>query len=89
MSGTVWEKSESDITITVSFTGFQCEVRFVSNTDPLDYETSYYSYEYDAPIVLMYPEDDKRAALKGIISDNKMSVINMSTDKTIGIFTKR
>lgn len=89
LSGTVWEKNESGLTVTLSFTKIQCERKMVSNYDPSDYETSYYSYEYDASIVMMYPEDEKNAALKGIISDNTMSVVNLSTEKTIGIFRKR
>ena len=45
--------------------------------------------EYSPSTVMMYPEDDDLAMLKGIISENTMSLVNMSTQKTIGIFTKR
>ncbi|MDE5955060.1 MAG: hypothetical protein K2G80_01000, partial [Bacteroidales bacterium] len=89
LSGTVWEKSSSGVVTTLSFTKVQCELRFASISYPQESETSYYSYEYDSSIVMMYPEDDNKAAIRGIISGNTMSVVNMSNNKTIGIFTKK
>ena len=89
ISGTIWEKMESDTIVTLSFTDIQCECKMSSASNPSKYVYSYYSYEYSPSTVMMYPEDDDLAMLKGIISENTMSLVNMSTQKTIGIFTKR
>lgn len=89
LSGTTWEKKDGDIVTTLSFTKIQCEIKIASISDLSDYSYAYYSYEYNSSTVMMYPEDDGKATLKGIINDDSMSVINMSNQKTIGIFTKR
>lgn len=89
LSGTVWERQEPDATITLTFTKLQCEMLHVSKTDPSDYSSLYFSYEYDSSVVMMYPEYDEIATIQGIISGNTMSVVNMSNNKTIGIFTKK
>ncbi len=89
LNGTVWVHNSSSLTTTLTFTKVQCELKFASTTNPADYSTYYYSYVYDSSTVMMYPEDSDKAAIKGIISGNTMSVVNMSTEKTIGMFTKQ
>lgn len=89
LSGTVWERQEPDAVITLTFTKLQAEMRYVSKTDSSDYSSVYFSYEYDSSVVMMYPEYDEIATIQGIISGNTMSVVNMSNNKTIGIFTKK
>lgn len=68
-------------------TGIQASVHFDDGT------TYYYSYEYDHPVVLMFPESSEEAddvsSLKGTISGNTMSVENVAKQKTIGIFTRK
>lgn len=81
LSGTEWDLSDGSVQL--SFTKIQAVFEFS------DGKSWYYSYEYNAPTVIMYPEDNDKASLKGIISDNYMSVVNLSTNKTIGIFTKK
>lgn len=87
LSGTKWVNDSEGGNITLSFTPIQASVHFDGGA------TYYYSYEYDHPTVLMYPESseetDDVAPLKGIISDNTMSVVNLSKQKTIGIFSRK
>lgn len=89
LNGTVWVHNESSVTTSLTFTKVQCELKFASTTNPSDYYNYYYSYVYDSSTVMMYPESSEKAALKGIVNGNTMSVVNMSTEKTIGIFTKK
>ncbi|MCM1176983.1 MAG: hypothetical protein NC115_12735 [Bacteroidales bacterium] len=89
LDGTVWEKTDSDVVTTLTFTDVKCELKIASTINPSYYSYAYYSYEYSSSSVMMYPESDENATLKGIISGNTMSVVNMSNEKTIGIFTKR
>lgn len=87
LSGTKWVNDSEGGNITLSFTPIQASVHFDGGA------AYYYSYEYDHPTVLMYPESseetDDVAPLKGIISDNTMSVVNLSKQKTIGIFSRK
>ena len=41
--------------------------------------------------LLMYPENDDLALMRGIISDSQttMNVVNTSTNKTVGTFVRR
>lgn len=89
LSGTVWEKNGTGTIVTLTFTDVQCELRIASTQNPSNYTNTYYVYEYDSSVVMMYPEEDGKATVRGIISGNTMSVVNMSTEKTIGIFTKK
>lgn len=81
LSGTEWELNDGSVQL--SFTKIQAVFTFPGGV------SSYYSYEYNDPTVIMYPEDNDKASLKGIISDDNMSVVNLSTSKTIGIFTRK
>lgn len=83
LAGTVWEKNDGSVQTFLSFTSIQAAVSIQGGS------TFYYSYEYNDPIVLMYPEDADKASLKGIISGEQMSVVNLSNERTIGIFIKR
>lgn len=83
LSGTTWENNDGNVKTVMSFTSLQVSVSFQGGS------TFYYSYEYDDPIVLMYPEDEEKSSLKGIISGNQMSIVNLSYGKTIGIFIKQ
>lgn len=82
LAGTVWEQNDGTVVVTITFTSIQAVVDFGDGGN-------YFSYEYQKPTVLMYPEDTKYATMKGIISGDQMSVVNTSNGKTIGIFTKR
>lgn len=87
LAGTKWMNDIDGGNVTLSFTSIQAAVHFDGGP------TYYYSYEYEHPTVLMYPESseesDDVSPLKGIISDNTMSVVNLSKQETIGIFTKK
>ena len=86
LSGTEWVNERESGNITLSFTAIQAVVH--SGDDDV-----FYTYEYDYPTVTMSPESpdesDDWASLPGIISDNTMSVKNLSTQKTIGIFVRK
>lgn len=86
ISGTEWVNERESGNITLSFTAIQAVVH--SGEDVI-----FYTYEYDYPMVTMSPESpdesDDWASLQGIISDNTMSVKNLSTQKTIGIFVRK
>lgn len=93
LDGTVWSDSMPGLTATLTFTKNQCELSFASSADPdnLSITRDYYSYEYNPSedTVIMNPERDDKAVLKGIISGNTMSVVNTSNSYTIGFFTKQ
>lgn len=83
LAGTKWEDDRGSYRITLTFTTVRVCLNFG------DGSPSYYSYEYTPPTVVMYPEDDNKASLKGIIGGNQMSIVNLSTQKTVGLFTKK
>ncbi len=78
LSGTTWVSGST----TIEFSGIACKIAFSNGEE-------YYSYEYSHPTVIMYPANEEMATLKGIISDDVMSVVNMSNEKTIGLFTRQ
>lgn len=84
LAGTVWEGTDSEGIVTLSFTSIQAVIEF-DNGGPI----YYYSYEYQKPTVMMYPEDVKNATLKGIVSGKQMSIVNTSNGQTLGIYVKR
>lgn len=86
LSGTIWEEVSGQLITTLSFDGNICKRTLA---DPSYEETWYYSYEYTDPVVILYPVKEGLASMKGIISGNTMSVVNLSTQKTIGTFIKR
>lgn len=87
LDGTVWVVEHSDDEYS--------ELKFFEREA---YETDYqggcivnkirYAYDYDYPIVMLYPDDNEIAVIKGIISGDEMSVINMSTGKYIWTLTR-
>lgn len=88
LDGTIWDAIEEYRTNTIKFDDSYCEM--VINDDGV-ISKHFFSYEYDFPVVLMYPEDDEIAMLKGIINKDKtkMNLVNLSNNKTIGILIKR
>lgn len=84
LAGTKWEDDQGSYRITLTFTTVQACLNFGDGSS-----SYYYSYEYTPPTVVMYPEDDDKASLKGIIGGNQMSIVNLSNQKTIGLFTKK
>ena len=88
LDGTVWEKEDAGIITTITYRDGMCEMKM----SDYEYEESiFYSYEYNFPVVLMYPEDDGLALMRGIISDSQttMNLVNTSTNKTVGTFVRR
>lgn len=87
LDGTVWVVEHSDDEYS--------ELKFFEREA---YETDYrrelivskvrYAYDYDYPTVMLYPDDDEIAVLKGIISGDEMSVVNMSNGKYIWTLTR-
>lgn len=86
LDGTVWEYTAGDTVGELTFTKSQCRWSLYATDGSGDYYQTYYSYEYTAPTVMMYPEEDGMAVLKGIITENQMSIVNTSTGKTLGVY---
>lgn len=91
LDGTVWERAITGGTQSLIFSKTQCEMRCDYPSYPSESWNVWYSYEFNYPTVILYPEysEENKAAIKCIINDDTMSVVNMSTEKTIGIFTKK
>lgn len=83
LAGTKWELDGGNESISLSFTSIKASLSYKNGS------TYYYSYEYDDPTVIMNPEASDRPVLKGIIKDNQMTLINTSTDETVGFFNKQ
>lgn len=91
LDGTVWVVEFSDYHSDDEYS----ELKFFEREA---YETDYrnelivskvrYAYDYDYPTVMLYPDDDEIAVLKGIISGDEMSVVNMSNGKYIWTLTR-
>ena len=85
--GTVWERVETDgITLTFRFSGTTCSHVIRSGSVA---RASEYEYTLDFPKVHMQATDAGIADLEGTISDNKMTVKNLSQNKIIGIYTRK
>lgn len=82
LAGTTWE-IDGGGNMTLSFTSIKASLRYQ------DGSTYFYSYDYDNPIVTMNPEAEDRAVLTGTISGNQMTLVNASTEETIGFFYKQ
>lgn len=81
LAGTNWKIEDESVSL--SFTSIKASLSYKNGS------TYYYSYEYDDPTVIMNPEASDRPVLKGIIKDNQMTLINTSTDETVGFFNKQ
>lgn len=88
LEGTVWEKDDAGFITTITYRDGTCEMKM---SDYENEESYFYAYEYNFPVVLMYPENDDLALMRGIISDSQttMNVVNTSTNKTVGTFVRR
>lgn len=83
LSGTKWERTESSYSIIQSFTSeLTCEQYW-----PDGLKISF-TYDYSYPNIIMYPSSSEYATLKGKISGDEMSLVNMSTNKSVGIYKK-
>lgn len=82
LAGTKWVIDGGNESMTLSFTSIKASLLQGSRT-------YFYSYEYDDPTVIMNPEISDNAVLKGVINGNQMTLINTSTDATVGFFNKQ
>lgn len=83
LTGTKWERTENSYSVILSFkTGLTCEQYW---PDGLKIT---FTYDYTYPNIIMYPSSSEYATLKGKISGNEMSLVNMSTNKSVGIYKK-
>ena len=81
LAGTNWKIEDESVSL--SFTSIKASLSYKNGS------TYYYSYEYDDPTVIMNPEASDRPVLKGIIKGDQMTLINTSTDETVGFFNKQ
>lgn len=91
LDGTVWVVEHSDYHSDDEYSELKFFEREAYETDyrqGLIVSTVRYAYDYDYPTVMLYPDDDKIAVLKGIISGDEMSVVNMSNGKYIWTLTR-
>lgn len=87
LDGTVWVVEFSDDEYS-EFKFFEREAYETDYRNELIVSKVRYAYDYDYPTVMLYPDDDEIAVLKGIISGDEMSVINMSNGKYIWTLTR-
>lgn len=91
LGGTVWVVEFLDYHSDDEYSEFKFFEREACETDyrnELIVSKVRYAYDYDYPTVMLYPDDDEIAVLKGIISGDEMSVVNMSNGKYIWTLTR-
>ncbi len=79
LTGTVWESSEG---VTLTFSGTLCMINDGS-------EEIFYSYIYLHPTVNLTPDDTKDPKLQGTISGTTMTVKNVTSQDTFGVFKRQ
>lgn len=87
LSSTYWSSEANNVLTELEFTSeTKCNYSFSSGKLTV---TNKYTYEIENHAVHLYPEDTDNAKLKGLVSDNRMDVVNTSTGKSIAVLTKR
>ena len=81
LAGTEWQSSENRVKTLV----FSADKAALSEAGTVNY----YSYTYDAPIVVLTPERSDYPELSGTIKHNMLTLTNTSTGQTVGIFTRQ
>lgn len=77
--------------ITITFTSnIDCVyVWAYDDGDVMDSQTTRYTYSYSEPYVELYPDDEGKAVLRGLINGSVMEVTNKSSNINIGTFYKK
>lgn len=83
LTGTKWEMVEDSYSIIISFTTDMTCIYYWPDGTRLTY-----TYDYTYPNIIMYPSSSDYATLKGKVSGNEMTLINMSTNEMIGIYKR-
>ena len=85
---TIWEQEASGVLQTLTFMDTICTLDLSSDSGE---DVYHYSYEFEYPIVVLYPEDDNLAKMRGIVNSDwtTLTVVNTTTSKTIGIFFRK
>ena len=81
LAGTEWQSSENRVKTLV----FSADKAALTEAGAVNY----YSYTYDAPIVVLTPERSDYPELRGTIKHNMLTLTNTSTGQTVGIFTRQ
>jgi|SRR5690606_8950763 len=88
LENTQWERLDDGMRMTFIFSSSQCEYIIRSETSNVSLNTDF-DYFYKHPEVTLVPKKSDLATLKGIINNNKMTITNTSTNKEIGVYTKK
>jgi len=89
LENTQWEKVEdSGLKSTFIFSKSDCH--FIIFSEQLGVSSSiYYEYYYNHPEITLIPNETGKAKLEGVINNNKMTITNTSTNKEVGVYTKK
>lgn len=89
LENTVWEETEDGVTTTLTFkSSDRCSLDFFSEDEGITI-TYTYSYSLNYPNIIMEPDKEGNARLKGTITDNTIKLINTSSDELVGFFIKK
>ena len=88
--GTSWETiNDNNISTKLTFwSKIDCQIVVSNLNKPSDYYVTNFTYVREDTGVWMYPKPSNVSVLRGIINGRKMSVINVSTGKSIYDLTK-
>lgn len=87
LDGTVWVVEFSDYGYS-EFKFYEIEVCETYHGAGYSFDKTRFAYECDGSLVMLYPNNDDASILKGIISGDKMAIINMSNGKYIWTLTR-
>lgn len=88
LNSTVWEETDGSVIKRFTFTDSSCKYELISTTLGIT-TTIEYTYVLDYPNVYMNPEKSGFANLKGIISEDNMSVVNLSKEIEMATLHKK
>jgi len=89
LTNTVWEEEEDGIIKRFTFSSADRCTYHIISPDLNETYTNTYAYSIDYPTVYMEPDKEGNARLKGIITDNTMKIINISSQETIAFLVKK
>lgn len=89
LQNTVWVDTVDGVNITLTFKSTdRCSLDFYSEEEGITL-TYTYSYSLNYPNIIMIPDKDGNAELKGTITDNTIKLINTTSDEVVGFFIKK
>lgn len=86
LTGTTWTEVEDNVSFTLRFSQLEATYTIVAGTSST---SAGYSYEYNHPVVMMFPKEANNATLQGTINGSSLTLVNLSSNRTINVLTKK